>query len=164
MMSPAKRRLGIGLIGVVLLSVPTIAQAKPIRQHLESLGVLPATASFTEAYFSSPNPIHSAVKADGTTSFVYVVHNQSTSTRTYQAIVSVGVPGHLKQVAVKSLTVAGGAAASMPVHTKVANCKVRTEINVQVSDDSGKAESIHLWAIPDTTTPAAKAGSGRCAV
>jgi hypothetical protein len=164
MMSPAKRRLGIGLTGLALLSVPTVAQAAPVRHGLESLGVLPATASFTEVYFSSPNPIQSAVKADGTTSFVYVVHNQSTSTRTYRAVVSTGVPGHLKQVAVKPLTLSGGAAASVPVQTKIASCKVRTEVNVQVSDDSGKVESIHLWAIPDTTTPAAKAGSGRCAV
>ncbi|MDX6230298.1 MAG: hypothetical protein QOI76_3688 [Frankiales bacterium] len=164
MMSPAKRRLGIGLVGVALLSVPAIAQATPVHHQLESLGVLPATASFTEVYFSSPNPIHTAVKANGTTSFAYVVHNQSTSTRIYRMVVSSGLPGHLKQLEAKSLTLAGGAALSVPVHLKVASCKVRSEINVEVRDDSGKVESIHFWAIPDPTAPAAKAGSGRCAV
>jgi hypothetical protein len=164
MMSPGKRRLGIGLLGVALLSVPTLAQATPIRHQLESLGVLPATASFTEVYFASPNPIHTAVKASGATSFSFVVHNQSTSTRVYRAVVSNGVPGHLKRVATTPVTLAGGAAQSVPVHTKIANCKVRTEINVEVSDDSGKVVSIHFWAIPDQSTPAPKTGRALCAV
>lgn len=164
MMSPGRRRLGMGLLGVAVLSVPTLAQATPIRHQLESLGVMPATAPFTEVYFSSPSPIHTAVEASGATSFSFVVRNQSTSTRVYRAVVSTGVPGHLKQVATAPLTLAGGAALSIPVRTKIANCKVRTEINVEVSDDSGKVESIHFWAIPDQTPPAPKTGRALCAV
>jgi hypothetical protein len=154
----------VAAAAVVLLAVPTAAQASPVHDQLVRLGLLPAATSYTELAFASPLPLAQAVQANGATTLTFSVHNVSASTHVYRWAVtqSAASGGGTVRAGSGTVSVAAAETRRVKVSTRIASCKVRTKVQVQLTDDSAKVESIDFWVVPQVANPAANAGSAHC--